>query len=89
MINHGENTPLQRRKASSGRGERRRVFRIQTRHNIHRIVQDVFCNNRRTNDRIKMDTKESGVERIKNNEIVHQSIERGEIRMREKRKENK
>ncbi|MHA1621009.1 MAG: hypothetical protein ACTSVO_02610 [Candidatus Heimdallarchaeaceae archaeon] len=37
---------------------------MQTGFNILRIIQDVFCNNRRTNIRTKMDTKESSVEGI-------------------------
>ena len=87
-MSHGKDTLLQRRKVSSGRGERGRVFRIQTRYNILRIIQDVFCNNRRTNNRTKMDTKESGVEKLESKEMVHKSLERGENRGRKKRDEN-
>ena len=84
-----ENTLFQRRKTGSGRGERGRVFRILTRYNILRIIQDIFCNNRRANNRTKMDTKESGIEKLENKEMVHKSVERGEIRSRTKREEDK
>ena len=79
-MNYDEDTLLQGRKVSSGRGERRRAYRIQTGYNIFRNVQNILCNDRRANNRTKMDTKESSVERIEDKEMVYQSTERGEIR---------
>ena len=77
------------REYEKGERERGRVLRIQTRYNIHRIVQDVLCNNRRINNRTKMDTKEGSVKRAEDKEMVHKSVERREIRRRQKRKEKK